>query len=228
MRWNRAPLLTIALAVLAAVLAGGCLFSPPEKDQGGGGTTVTYHAYTAPESLALNFVKCWEARDIAEYRDQILYDGILEATDGEVYAAFTFYPVEGEYDPNTGEPLQPYLYEQEWQAVQRLFAGNDGWDGENVIPGVRSIEAVLSPGGADWATPPTSDVEGDAFPDGTQWKRYSTSVLFTLKGTIPGTEINGFNVVDALDFYVIPVTVGEGDDAHTEYRIWKWRDIDVR
>jgi len=202
---------------MTVLLGGGCLFNPPEKPPVTN-PPVVYHAYTHPDSLVANFILAWENRDIAEYRDHILYKGSELAPDGNAYQVFMFYFAEDPADPDSDLP-DFFIYDEEIETVTKMFSGTPGVSG---TPGIREISLALEPFSASWQAPSNPDhVEGDPYPPLTRQRYYSTDMLITLKSEIPGTDINGFVVTDRLWFHVIPVQVGD----QVEYRIWKWRDI---
>ncbi|MBN2172319.1 MAG: hypothetical protein JW819_13450 [Candidatus Krumholzibacteriota bacterium] len=217
--WKRFALPLFVVIPLA--LAAGCLLDSDDDDGGGGNVILPVHPLTHPDSLVLSLVEAMEARDAGVY-GALLYDGAAPAPDAQAYAGYVFHPVAGTADPETGELLEPFDYDTERAIMANLFAGHDGWDGYQAIPGVRSIEVEFA-GIGDWAPPATDSVMGHPWPEGTLWRRFSTYILFTLKGTIPGSDICGFQVQDAADLYAIPVAAGDT----TTYRLWKWRDIHV-
>lgn len=219
--------LFIPLLLLLAT-STGCLFGTPDKppiDQ-----PVQYKAYyaddeeTAIANLIDNFVLAWENLDLPQYRDSILYNGVTEASDGNVYNAFIFY-----YDPNADEG-EPYelpdtdTYERELQRVTKMFGGLPGEDylGEEV-PGIRSISLTLLREGP-WRDPSGGTVEDDIFPPGTKEGFFETDMTIQLKGTY-GDNTTAWNVEDRLRFNVIPVH--DPDSGLYRYKIWKWRDIIV-
>jgi len=211
---TRARLTTLLILAVALIASSGCLFSPPEKP---GGTTdgPVYLPYTTTDNLIQNFIEAWNHMDYPEYRDNILYDGQELASDGANYEAFKFYFIEPDdtYGPSWG-------IEEEKAHTEALFSGDVSQDGST--PGVESITLHFE-NLSTWS-PPTNpfEVEGDSYPSGTQYRRYQTDMDINLKGTIEGTEVNVLLVHDKVEFYVIPVDV----DGSTEYRLWKWRDID--
>ena len=211
---TRARLTTLLILAVALLASSGCLFSPPEKT-GGNDNGPEYLAYDSPDNLIHNFIEAWNYMDFPEYRDNILYDGEQLATDGSAYEAFKFYFIEPDdtYGPSWG-------IEEEKTHTEALFSGNPSQDG--TTPGVESISLRFE-NLSVWS-PPTNpfEVEGDPYPAGTQYRRYQTDMDINLKGTIEGSEVNVLLVYDKVEFYVIPVEV----DGATEYRLWKWRDID--
>jgi hypothetical protein len=207
------------LSLLPLLLSTGCLFDdsdgPSEQPP-----QLQYHAYTDPDSLVANLVLAWENRDIAEYRDHILYDGEELATDGSAYEPFHFYN-----DPAGEDPGQTFpafeIYDREVECVGNMFAGLKGQDHMgNEIPGIRSIAMGLF-AESDWDAPPGGMVEGHVYPDGTLRRFYGTNFLFTLESTIGNSNIIAWEVQDRLLIHVIPVETADG----IEYRVWKWRDI---
>jgi hypothetical protein len=207
----RAIAFFMSVILLAAANCGKDSTGPDGSDP-----AVLYHASTHPDSVVANFVLAWEARDLAGYRDQILYDGTLEAPDGEVYQAFKFYFAGDSGDPELPDTL---CCDEELAVVGKMFAGQPGMSG---TPGIKVISMTLEPFAANWQPPGDQDhVEDDPYPPGTLQRYYSTDILIELKSEIPGTDINAFVITDRLWFHVIPVQVGN----QVEYRVWKWRDI---
>jgi hypothetical protein len=211
------PFIRVSLPLLVLlILASGCLFSPPTKDPVDD-TPVSYLNYSTPDNLIANFITSWEARDVEEYREKILYNSQV-STDGEQYETFTFYfapPGQNdEYEEGT-----VYLYDEEVETATSMFSG---------IPsehsaGVKSISLGLTKH-QTWGNPQSEyDVEGDPYPAGTKRCVYTTDMEVTLKEEIDigGIPINGFTVDDDLEFHVIPV----GDADSPRYMIWKWRDL---
>jgi len=205
----------LSLATLLAVLSSGCLFDPPIRPPVV--NPVVYHEYTPPDSLVLNFILAWEDTDAIQYRDKILYNEQI-APDDQTYRPFIFYYAEG--DDIWGDPLpSEQTYDEEVGNITRMFSGNNG---KNDVPGVRSITLTLTKNN-NWQPPPDPlYVEGDTYPEGTLECIYQSDMLVTLKGTVPNSDITGYEVQDELKFYAIPVKVSGGG---TEYRIWKWRDL---
>lgn len=180
-------------------------------------------AEVALANLVENLRLAWEAGEIEEYRDGILYDGLELASDGAAYTDFRFY-----YDPDAFEPdeevPEPDDFAGELVRVERMFAGEPGSDAENnALPGIRSIALSLQPLGA-WRAPDGDSVEGDAFPPGTLERYYQTEFRIELDGTL-GEDTTGWSVRDRLRFHVLPV--GDGDTLH-RFKLWKWRDLHDR
>ncbi len=226
-------LTTLPLLLLLLAGSAGCLFNPPTGD----GTTPqeSYEPYYDPDpivamdNLVTNFRIAWERMDIAEYRDNILYDGIDLAPDGEAYAPFTFY-----FDQAGAEPGQTFPdsedYFREVERATNMFSGQPGEnpvDGSEV-PGIQSIALDLTADGI-WADPADPDhVEGDAYPEGTKVRFYHTNMNITLQSNIGDSNINAWLVQDRLRFHLIPVQVEDEDNPGTfltVYKLWKWRDI---
>ena len=79
-----------------------------------------YFASTNPDSVVANFVLAWEARDVVSYRDLILYNGTLAATDTTIYESFKFYfAPPGPYDEY--EEGTVYLYDDEIATITNMF-----------------------------------------------------------------------------------------------------------
>lgn len=218
--WTLLPLLLLLLAA-----GTGCLFSTPTGDAQP--TPVTYLPYhstnweDAADNLKENFLRAWEARDLAEYRDSILYDGEVLATDAQVYPAFMFYYDEAGEEPGQTFPLFD-TYEREIQRATKMFGGLPGEDHlGNVVPGIRSISLRLLSQGP-WSDELESQVENHDYPDGTLEGFFETDMTITLKSDYIN-NINAWIVDDVLRFHVIPVETGS-PGVH-RYRIWKWRDI---
>ncbi len=179
-----------------------------------------YLPYDSPDNLVENLVRAWENLDIDEYRDHILYDGLLPATDGATYEPFYFY-----YDPDGEQGGQTFpdldLYGTEVQILGKLFSGQMGQDHlGNPIPGVDMLRWSVS-GESAWDGPPGDTVEDHPYPEGTLRSFYGTDLLFNLKTTIGDSNIDAWWVDDRMLLHVIPVEVGGA----TEYRLWKWRDL---
>ncbi len=211
---TRARLTTLFILAVALLASSGCLFNPTEK-VGPDDPGPEYLNYNTAENLIQNFKEAWNHMDYTEYRDHILYDGEAAAPDGEDYEAFKFYFIEddGEYGDSWG-------VEEEKIHTEALFSGNSSQDGDT--PGVESISLTFE-NLSVWSVPTNPfNVEGDSYPAGTQFRRYQTDMDINLKGTIEGTEINVLLVNDTVEFYVIPIDV----DGSTEYRLWKWLDLD--
>ena len=207
------------LSLLPLLLSTGCLFDdsdgPSEQPP-----PLQYHAYTDPDSLVANLVLAWENRDIDEYRDHILYDGVLAASDAVIYEPFHFY-----YDPEGEAPGQTFpafdLYDSEVANLGSLFSGRMGEDHlGNPIPGVDTLSWMIIAESA-WENPPGGTVEGHPYPEGTLRGFYSTEMQFNLKTTTGYWDISAWWVEDRMLLHVIPVEVAGA----TEYRLWKWRDI---
>ncbi len=226
---RRSKHLPLLLLFFLLPLGAGCLFGtptqPPQPNP-----PLAYKPYYDPnpavarENLVYNFEAAWENRDLAEYRDSILYNGTEEATDGELYRAFIFY-YDRSLDPDL--PVQD-LYEREVTRADNMFKGLSGLDADgNTVPGIRSITVDLLANGV-WAIPTDPDQQdGDPYPAGTIWRAYETNMLITLKGTY-GENTNAWRVEDRLIFHLIPVRVADPlapSGYHTVYRLWKWRDI---
>ncbi|MBM4117406.1 hypothetical protein FJ251_06615 [bacterium] len=199
---------TLGLAA-ALLLLAGCggdderrLTPPPPPD---------YLPNDSPENLVANLTLAWEAEDAAGYA-ALLYDGVLEADDGEVYAPFTFY-FDQSVDPDLPDQ---YLYAQEVACLENLLSGEPG-DG---VPGVRSVSMDLVANGT-WQTVVGGEVEGDPCPENTQWRAFETDLLVTLKTNIGYSDINQWLVQDRLLVHCLPVLVA----GETEWRLWKWRDL---
>ncbi len=208
--------LLVILCLLPLLLSAGCILD----DSDGPSETppvLQYLAYTDPDNLVENFIRAWENRDIAEYRDHILYDGEQLATDGVAYEPFHFY-----FGQDPGQTYPPFLtYDSEKETVGNMFAGLKGQDHYgNEIPGIRSIALALNAENA-WDPPSSDMVEGHDYPEGTQSRFYSFNMLITLESNIGNSNINAWEVQDRLLFHVVPVETAGG----TEYRLWKWRDI---
>jgi hypothetical protein len=207
MRW----LLILCLGLL---LAAGCgedakrTLTPP--------TIPDYLANDSPDNLIANLVMALEAMDSLGYA-ALLYDGVELATDGQAYAAYKFY-----YD-RTLDPHLPELdlYDRDLERMGAMLGGAPGEDGDgNPVPGVRGFDLLLAVPTPNWAAPIGPDVDDDAYPVGTVWRIYDTSILITLKSNY-GTDTNGWSISDRLLAHCIPVQVG----GETEYRLWKWREI---
>jgi hypothetical protein len=226
---HRSKSLPLLLLFTLLPLGAGCLFGtptqPPQPEP-----LPTYKPYydadpvKAMDNLVHNFTTAWELRDLPEYRDSILYSSTQEATDGALYAPFTFYYDRSE-DPDLPE-LE--LFDREVTRATNIFSGLPGQDGDgNVVPGIKSISLELSANGL-WANPTDPDQQdGDPYPDGTKWRSYETNMLITLKGTY-GANTDAWLVQDRLIFHVLPVRVVDPlapNGYHTVYRLWKWRDI---
>jgi hypothetical protein len=179
-----------------------------------------YFASTNPDSVVANFVIAWEARDVVSYRDLILYNGTLTATDTTIYEPFKFYFAppghHDEYEEGT-----VYLYDDEIATITNMFSGNPS----DHSSGIKSINLRLNKH-QTWSDPLSdTDVEGDPYPPGTKRCIYTADLQITLKEPIDigGIPINGFIVDDDIEFHMIPV----GDPDNPRYRIWKWRDLSV-
>ena len=174
-----------------------------------------YSDYSTPDSLIANFVIAWNWMDLTEYRDHLLHDGELAAPDGGFYAAFKFYFIvpSDTYGPSWG-------IEEEKDHTGELFSGNDALNGD---PGVKGITLRFVPL-SEWTelTEP-GDVDGDTYPEGTQFRSYVTDLNIELKGP-NGDDFNGYEVNDQIEFYVIPVDI----EGATLWRLWKWRDMSSR
>ncbi len=199
----------VPLVLIAALILGCSSSSDP-----GTGDPASEYNWESPGDAIGSFTEIWNHMDFAEYRDFALYDGEELATDGAAYSAFKFYFVDdtGEYGPFWG-------CEEEKEHTEALFSGNPSQDA--TTPGVESVALNFVPAGA-WSDPDNPlEVEGDEYPDGTQYRTYQTDLTVNLKGTIEGTEVNVLLVRDTVRFYVIPV----GDPENPEYRLWKWMDL---
>lgn len=229
---RRRKQLPLLLLVLALPFATGCLFNTPPDDPQPE-PLLPYKPYydpdpeTAQNNLVDNFIAAWNNRDFPEYRDSILYNGIDPATDGLAYEPFIFYYMQADGE----DPVPVYnTLEEELAKVNRMFKGQQGQDQQgNPVPGIREIDLELIATGS-WANPTNPDeVDGDPYPVGTKWRYFSTIMLILLNGTY-GTSTTGWNVNDGLIFYLIPIqeenTTAPGT-YHTEYRLWKWRDVIV-
>ena len=226
-------LTTLPLLLILIAGAAGCLFTPPTGDKPS--SQVSYEPYydpdptTAMNNLVENFRIAWEKKDLAEYRDSILYDGIAEAVDGQVYEPFTFY-----FDQDGADPGQTFpdseLYEREVTRATNMFSGQPGVNpvDQSEVPGIQSITLDLPADGV-WSNPGDPDhVEGNVYPAGTKERFYHTNMNITLQSNIGDSNINAWLVQDRLRFHVIPVRIENENDPgtyHTVYRLWKWRDI---
>lgn len=217
-RSNFSPLLLL-LATLPVV--GGCLFGTPTKppiEQPPEPYLPYYDAdsQTAMDNLVANFQLAWEKMDLAEYRDSILYDGTVPATDGQLYAPFVFY-----YDRSTSDPNIPDdddVYDREIQRAENMFGGLPGQDAEGKIyPGIKEIAFQLT-ANEQWANPlDPSQVEGDEYPTGTKQRPFETHLFITLKSAIQGSNnITAWDVQDRLILYIIPVQI-ENEDVPGTY-----------
>jgi len=207
---TRARLTTLLILAVALLASSGCLFSPTEKVGGDDGPE--YLPYDTRDNLITNFVEAWNHMDFGEYRDNILYDGQMEAPNDQTYEAFKFYFIEN--DDTYGDS---WGVEEEKTHTEALFSGNPALDGS---PGVSGIDLSFSSVSV-WSTPTNPlFVEGDEYPSGTQFRRYQTDMSITLKGT-NNQGYSGYEINDVVEFYSIPVDV----NGSTEYRLWKWLDI---
>lgn len=211
MTTKRARLTTLLILAVALLATSGCLFSPPEKNDDNTPPAVEFGSYATPDGLVDNFVTAWEYMVISEYRDNILYPGTE-------YNSFVFYLLPDAMDPNGEELPDSWGYDEEVDHISGLFSGNPSEDGST--PGVESISLELEPFGTWNAPSDPYQVEGDAYPEGTMARRYRTDMTITLEGENPG-GYNGFLINDVIELYAIPVST----DGSTEYRLWKWRDI---
>jgi len=171
-----------------------------------------YYPYDSPDNLIANFTEAWNHMAFAEYRDNILYDGVELATDGMAYEAFKFYFIipDDVYGPF-------WEHEAEIEHTEGLFSGDDALDGS---PGVKVIQLRFTPL-TFWNIPDNPfEVAGDGYPEGTLHHRYATDLSIELKG-VNHDGFSGYEVDDHVEFYAIPV----GDPEHPEYRLWKWFDI---
>lgn len=200
------PAFGLALALLIAI---GC--SDDEAPKLTPPTGPDYQPNDSPDNLVANVVLAWEAMDAEGYA-ALLYDGVAQADDGEVYAPFTFY-----YDRSL-DPTLPELdlYERELIRTAAMLGGLPG-DG---VPGIKNVWLDLTPYGV-WQTVVGGVVDDDPCPENTQWRAYETDMLLALKTNIGGSDINQWLVQDRLIFHVLPVLV-EGE---VEWRLWKWRDV---
>ena len=211
---TRARLTTLFILAVALLASSGCLFTPQEK-VGGEDPGPEYLSYDTADNLILNFKEAWNHMDFQEYRDNILYNGEMASPDGEDYEAFKFDFIlpDDNYGPSWG-------IEEEKSHTEALFSGNSSADG--TTPGVESITLHFE-NLSVWSVPTNPfNVEGDSYPAGTQFRRYQTDMDINLKGTIQDSDVNVLLVNDTVEFYVIPVDV----DGSTEYRLWKWLDLD--
>jgi len=203
----------IALAPML-LLAAGCsdepkrTLAPPAESE--------YFANSSPDSVIANLVIALESMDSLGYA-ALLYDGSELATDGITYAPYKFY-----YDRSVNPDLPELdLYDRELERMGAMLGGAPGEDGYgNTVPGVRGFYLDLAAPTPDWAAPIGPDVDDDAYPVGTAWRVYDTSILITLKSNY-GTDTNAWSISDRLLAHCIPVQVG----GETEYRLWKWREI---
>ncbi|MCB9513497.1 MAG: hypothetical protein H6694_04195 [Candidatus Latescibacteria bacterium] len=205
----------LVAAALAGVLAG----CGEEKIAGLENPEPDYLPYVSLDNLIDNLALAWEAGDLAEYRDSILYDGVMPAADGQVYAPFMFYYDRSSADPNL--PVADDNYARELQRVVTMFAGLPGQDlSGKVYPGIKAIQldlVKLSP----WQSVADS-VEADACPEGTQQLAMDTHILITLKSAIQGSNnITAWLVNDRALFTCIPT----GSPDAPRWRLWKWRDV---
>ncbi len=199
----------VPLLLVASLILGCSSSTDPETED-----PTTEYIWESPGDAILSFTEIWNHMDFAEYRDYALYDGEELAIDGATYEAFKFYFID-----DTGEFGPVWGIEEEKEHTEALFSGNPSQDG--TTPGVEGIDLNFVPAG-DWAAPDNPiEVEGDEYPDGTQYRTYQTDLTVNLKGTIEGTPVNVLLVRDTVRFYVIPV----GDPENPEYRLWKWFDI---
>ncbi|MBM4117408.1 hypothetical protein FJ251_06625 [bacterium] len=192
-------------ALLLAVACDGDSerrLTPPPAD---------YLPNDSPDNLVLNVVKAWETMDAAGYA-ALLYDGVLEADDGEVYAPFKFY-----YDRSLDPSLPEIdLYDRELVRTAAMLGGEPG-DG---VPGIEDVEMTLMANGL-WQTVAGGVVDDDPCPENAQWRSFETDMTLTLESTIGGSDIYIWLVEDRLIFHCLPILV----DGETEWRLWKWRDI---
>ena len=194
---------------LALLLLAGCsddedrTLNPPAGPD--------YLANDSPDNLVANVVLAWAAEDAAGYA-ALLYDGVAEADDGEVYAPFTFY-----YDRSLDPDLPELdLYERELQRTAAMLGGEPG----NGVPGIKDVSLDLTANDL-WQTVVGGTVEGDPCPENTQWRSFETDMVLTLESTIGGSDVYIWLVRDRLIFHCVPVAVGDA----IEWRLWKWRDV---
>ncbi len=209
--WKRTAItlfyLTICLSLTNCQQSRPILADQPES-QG-------YVSYESPDNLIMNFTEAWRGLDIAEYRDFVLYDGEACDLGWETYEAFKFYFMSP--SPEFGSS---WGYDTEVERTAALFSGNPSRDGR--LPGVDYIELDFYALG-EWLSPTNPEtVEGDRYPEGTLWCDYSTDMTITLKSDQGRGAVSAFTIRDTVRFYVIPVCF----DGDTEYRLWKWFDLD--
>ena len=167
-----------------------------------------YLPYATPDEMAANFVSVWENRDIDEYGENLLYDGVEQASDGLVYESFRFYFLPGE--------LESWGLEEEISHTEALFSGRPARDGKT--PGVKRIDLKLHPRG-DWLAV-VGEMRGHDCPEGTLRRLFRTEMVLTLKSE--GQAAFAFTVDDLVELVAIPVIVGD----ECRYRLWKWIDVD--
>lgn len=176
-----------------------------------------YLANDSPDNLMANVVLALGARDAEGYA-ALLYDGLLPATDGLLYAPFKYYFPDDFY----GFPLPDSLsLAEELDCVGRLMAGEPGVDFQgDPVPGVREIDVEFIASGV-WAVVPGAEAEGDSCPEDALWRAYSSVMLVILDGTY-GANTTAFSINDQFLVHCIPVQVG----GETAWRLWKWREVE--
>jgi hypothetical protein len=183
--------------------------------------TVPFEPPIDPDALIDNFIRAWETMDLEAYGDHILYDGELSSPDGRTYAPFVFYFID--YPQNSA---QVQGYEAELANAGRIFSGNPGRNGE--VPGIAGITLRMMKR-QDWTDPVGERVHGDPYPQGSKRCVFDIDMFFALASEyVPraGAEpMTGFTVTHRQEFHVIPVQIGEPGAGYTEYRMWKWQEL---
>jgi hypothetical protein len=215
----RFPIVTTLFLLAVLFGAHGC-----DRAMGPGNLeddTALYEPPIDPDALVSNFIRVWEEMDIAAYGDHILYNGKLKSLDGKHYEPFTFYFID--YPQN---PQQVQGYEAELANVGKMFSGDPGRGGN--VPGIESVNLRLMKR-QEWTDPAGDRVHGDPYPTGTKRCVFDVDLFIGLESEyVPragAAPMTGFTVTHRQEFYVIPVAVGEPGAAFTEYRMWKWQEM---
>lgn len=164
----------------------------------------------SPEHLVANLVLAWEALDPLGYA-ALLYDGGTPATDGELYAPFSF-----GFDQSVDATLPDHWTLPAELACQETLLGEEPGAG---VTGAENLAIELVPSG-DWQAVAGGEVEGDPCPAEALWQAFDLDLLLVLKAPF-AEDILGFTAQDEALLYCLPVQVGGG----SEWRLWKWREV---